>query len=150
MCARNARLLRSDDKGLTWTQVYDFGQDHVLSIVVASDSVIIAALCNQGILRSADNGKTWMRSGLRTDKYCEDLLLTSNNAGDIYAGAWGRYGPGFYHSTDAGKSWIMMPISGTRWMSISGANFQYRIATNKKRRCRCYFFRAMGGRSLPI
>lgn len=118
----NARLYRSDDKGHTWTLAYDFGHDTVFSIVTAPDSVVIAALCKQGLMRSKDDGKTWMQSGLHANEHCSDLALTSNKAEDVYINAWGKNGPGFYHSTDAGETWTRMPLPATRDQSKIVAN----------------------------
>lgn len=121
----NARLLRSDDSGFTWKELYDFGHDWILSTVIAPDSVVVAALCGQGIMRSQDNGKSWAPSGLKSvEGNCSSLELISNNAGELYAYAFGRNGPGFYRSADAGVSWIRMAIPA---MGRKG-----RIAANDK------------------
>lgn len=114
----HARLLKSDDDGSTWQLASDFGQDRLMGIVTASNSVILAALCNRGILRTQDNGTTWVPTGLRRadNNSCASIKLTSNSSGEIYAYAWGRNGPGFYRSADEGTTWSRLPIpmSGSR------------------------------------
>lgn len=100
----HARLLKSDDGGITWKQAYDFGDDYLRQIVATSNSVLLAALSRQGIMRSKDNGETWTNADLRA------LDLISNGSGEIYTDAWGRNGPGYYRSTDDGLTWSRLPI----------------------------------------
>lgn len=122
----HARLLKSDDDGNTWKLASDFGQDRLMSVATASNSVIVAALCNQGILRTQDNGATWVPTGLKRvdNNSCASIKLISNSTGEMYAYAWGRNGPGYYRSADEGATWSRLPIS------IRGS--KSKIASNEK------------------
>lgn len=119
-----ARLLRSVDAGGEWTQAADFGRDHIENVIALSDSVVIAALCEQGILRSGDNGKTWISTGLRRvdNQSCNTLVLIHNNVGDLYAYGWGKNGPGFYRSVDQGISWTRLNVPLKGWVGHLAAN----------------------------
>lgn len=114
----HVQLLKSDDGGSTWTLASAFGDDLLLNIAKASNTTILASLCGQGILRTQDNGATWVPTGLTRadDNSCDSIKLTSNSSGEMYAYAWGRNGPGFYRSVDEGASWsrLPIPVSGRR------------------------------------
>jgi photosystem II stability/assembly factor-like uncharacterized protein len=100
-------------------------------IVVTSNSVLLAALCRQGIMRSQDNGETWTQTGLDSDSdsFCYPFVfrrisLISSASGEMYTYAWGRNGRGYYRSIDDGLTWSKLPIPtpGQGWGKIAANN----------------------------
>jgi photosystem II stability/assembly factor-like uncharacterized protein len=124
--ANRTRLLKSDDGGISWKQAYDFGDDYLRKIVVTSNSVLLAALCRQGIMRSKDNGETWTQTGLGSDSdscVAEEFRLISSASGEVYTYAWGKNGRGYYRSTDDGLTWSKLPIpTPGQWSGKTAAN----------------------------
>jgi photosystem II stability/assembly factor-like uncharacterized protein len=91
------RFIVSSDNGKTW-KIKNKGieQKDVISIIV-SDSLIFIGT-DQGVFSSADNGESWIQSGLDS-LYVYKLLLTNNI---LYAIAGNKQ---LYISTDYGRIW---------------------------------------------
>ncbi len=92
------------------------------------DSTIFVATASQGVIRSADNGKTWHRTGLgqaiEFDGVVRSLDVDSENSSVIYAGA----DVGLCRSDDGGSTWVRVdsPFNGeTVWkVAVDPANNQ--------------------------
>jgi len=95
----------SDDNGVTWTDVHNFGTlNFVFGMARLNDS-IFAGTRSQGIWMTPDNGATWtaMNSGLPNDSV-HSLMAVGNL---LYAGT---YGNGVYISDNSGVSWTAANI----------------------------------------
>lgn len=109
-------LLRSTDRGVTWTEIAYF-RDPIQSILISPRTgLMYAAPRNStvvsGIYRSADAGSTWSFSGLPTSFTGVTVLDMEEDLqnGAIYASAEivsrpQPYRPPLYRSTDSGASW---------------------------------------------
>lgn len=96
---------RSTDNGMTWTTLPL--PDGINSIAAAPNGNLFAGswreyASNSGVLRSTDNGDTWIavKEGFRVNK-SRNIVINDN--GDILVGSWGG---GIWKSTDDGDTWI--------------------------------------------
>jgi len=100
-------LYRSTDEGDNWSVVDTPGfwahQCTMSLIFDAVDENIVYAATFGGVLRSENNGKSWMESGLRY-RHIESLAVDELNGGTIYVGIWGG---GVAKSTDNGNNWTL-------------------------------------------
>ncbi len=112
------KILRSQDWGKTWTVVLD--SVSVSQIVVEqNEGNRVYATLNMGnhptpvIARSLDAGRTWewVDFGIDLDGLARvgPLRIDPVHTNVVYAGTIGRYGGGFYKSTDMGTSWRLTP-----------------------------------------
>ncbi|WP_341220277.1 WD40/YVTN/BNR-like repeat-containing protein [Polaribacter atrinae] len=120
-------ILKSTDKGKTWTNVGLTDTHHIGRILINpnnSDEVIVGAIGHlyssneeRGVFKTTDGGKTWTKS-LFIDENTGiiDLDFAPENFNVMYAASWERErkawnfdGDGknsaIYKSTDAGTSW---------------------------------------------
>ena len=105
-------------KGLFWTKnrgdVWERIGQNVLDPFVSSIVVHPAAPSEiyvggpHGVWKSADSGKTWqaINQGLRTLNI-RALVMAPKNSQTLYAGT---NGSGLYRSTDAGATWVSLPL----------------------------------------
>lgn len=108
----------SSDGGKTWTTKAEFKTNTPHAIFINSQDYVFLAT-QDGILRSTDEGGTWVQVGVFSRAVC--LAATSND--HIYAGTRGN---GVYRSTDNGKSWsksIPGPYGGG-WVESLAVNFE--------------------------
>jgi photosystem II stability/assembly factor-like uncharacterized protein len=99
-------LLRSSDCGRRWAPIPATKKD-VISLLVLSDSSVLALAETSRILRSTDAGATFVETEMEADATLRAVVATS--ASDVVAvGEAGR----IYRSTNGGKSFQRVP-SGT-------------------------------------
>lgn len=92
-----AGLFRSTDEGETFKQVSAQVGPNVMALAVAADGRVLAGDMRQGLLTSADDGKTWSRVHQAP---VMGLAVEPGGANRVLAG-----GPGVLLSTDGAKSW---------------------------------------------
>lgn len=121
--AQPARLFHSSDRGANWVEAARFeGGERVVSLAAGADGVLVGALCEAGVLRSADHGRSWHATGLAapaTHRSCRALQVAASPAGEFYAYASGPEGAGFYRSDDGGRHWRRLPIAPLEWGRIA-------------------------------
>ncbi len=116
-----------------WTEVnnglpYWTGtQIDVRNMLVAKNNVILGGCCDDGVFRTSDGGKSWVRSDkgiehvwvldflMRHDVMYFDNMpgAASYHDGDIFAATTsgcGSYGRGIYRSTDNGLTWQLKSV----------------------------------------
>ncbi|WP_271405570.1 WD40/YVTN/BNR-like repeat-containing protein [Tenacibaculum soleae] len=120
-------ILKSTDKGKTWTNVGLPDSHHIGRILINpnnSDEVVIGVIGHlyssnkeRGIFKTTDGGKTWNKTlFINENTGIIDVQPAPNNFNVLYAAAWERErkawnfdGDGknsaIYKSTDAGNSW---------------------------------------------
>jgi hypothetical protein len=103
-------LWKTTNRGITFTPVFDDGGSFTLCCVAIDpkDSNIVwlatgentsqrSAHFGDGVYKSADAGKTWMRAGLEQSEHIGKLLIDPRNSNVVYVAAqgplWGRGGP---------------------------------------------------------
>ncbi len=92
-----AGLFRSTDDGETFQQVSAKVGANVMALAVAPDGRVLAGDMQQGLLTSADGGKTWSRVH---ESPVMGLAVNPGDARLVLAG-----GPGVLLSADGGKTW---------------------------------------------
>jgi hypothetical protein len=115
--AYNGSLLRSTDKGETWTAVDSDFYHQVLSFAPAPNGHLFIGTMggvftfvhNGGVRRSTDNGMTWESTAFADCFAIRALTVTPN--GHVFAAVDGESlttpGYGIYRSTDDGDSWTL-------------------------------------------
>ena len=113
-------LRRSTDDGTTWQDVPGFPADCVVKGLVADgaspENLFAAGFCPGGILRSTDNGATWLPhgAGLPSNDVRASLLYRNLFSGMLYV-LVDNYG--LFRSTDRGDTWheVTLPPIGYPW-----------------------------------
>lgn len=112
-------IFLSADSALSWNQVYA-GSLTPISWAASSNGYVYAGVnsysgTNLGILRTTDNGNTWMQlnNGLANNLV---LSLLVNPNGDVYAGTAGG---GIYLSSDNGNSWSYLGLMDRHVWSLN-------------------------------
>jgi photosystem II stability/assembly factor-like uncharacterized protein len=120
-------MLKSSDKGATWTNMGLLDSHHVSRILINpknADEVIVGVIghlyssnLERGIFKTKDGGKTWAKSlFINKDTGIIDVAVAPENFNIMYAASWERdrkawnfdgdgANSGIYKSTDAGTSW---------------------------------------------
>ena len=120
-------ILKSIDKGATWTNVGLLDSHHVSRILINPKNaaeVIVGVIghlyssnTERGIFKTIDGGKTWTKSlFINKDAGIIDVAVAPENFNIMYAASWERdrkawnfdgdgNHSGIYKSTDAGTSW---------------------------------------------
>jgi photosystem II stability/assembly factor-like uncharacterized protein len=121
-------ILKSTDKGATWTHVGLSDAHHVSRILINpnnKDEVIVGVIghlyssnAERGVFKTVDGGKTWVKSlFINNETGVIDIAVAPENFNIMYAASWERVrkawsfdGDGnsaaIYKSTDAGSSWV--------------------------------------------
>ncbi|WP_435260840.1 WD40/YVTN/BNR-like repeat-containing protein [Tenacibaculum sp. nBUS_03] len=121
-------ILKSTDKGKTWTNVGLHDSHHIGRILINpnnSDEVIIGVIGHlyssnneRGIFKTTDGGKTWNKTlFVNENTGVIDVQQSPDNFNVLYAASWERErkawnfdGDGknsaIYKSTDAGSTWV--------------------------------------------
>ena len=121
--AASGGIFKSVDGGINWKPIFD-GQDvqSIGSLAIApSDPNVIWAGTGEafirsnvsqgnGIYKSTDEGKTWMRMGLEESGRIGRIVIDPRNPDIVFAAAMGHcYGPqqerGVFRTGDGGKTW---------------------------------------------
>lgn len=95
---RRFQVLKSRDGGNSWTRFYDMASGYLSGIIESGSNILLST--SQGLLRSADSGKTWAGPDTSIQPKYGELYLAS-------------HGPAFFAahdsvvfvSSDFGKTW---------------------------------------------
>jgi photosystem II stability/assembly factor-like uncharacterized protein len=116
-------LWKSENRGVTWTSVFDRGGSFNLSCIVIDprDSNVLwlgtgensnprSSMYGDGVYKSTDAGKTWTRVGLETSEHIGNIIIDPRRSNVVYVAAqgplWSSGGErGVYKTTDGGKTW---------------------------------------------
>jgi photosystem II stability/assembly factor-like uncharacterized protein len=116
-------LWKSENRGTTWTPIFDSGGSFNLCCVVIDpkDSNIVwlgtgensnprSSTYGDGVYKSTDAGKTWTRVGLATSEHIGQILIDPRNSNVVYVAAqgplWASGGErGLFKTVDGGKTW---------------------------------------------
>jgi photosystem II stability/assembly factor-like uncharacterized protein len=123
--AKPAAVLRSADRGVSWEAVTlpfklggnqdGRGTGERLQVDPRDGKIIFLGSNQDGLWRSRDGGRSWSAVKSFPGRGVTFVLFDprSGAAGKptpvLYAGAADRSRPGIYRSTDAGKSWSLVP-----------------------------------------
>jgi photosystem II stability/assembly factor-like uncharacterized protein len=108
----NQLLIRSTDKGLSWTTLNHGGHNHVGSIAIAPNNDIYLAHSynDSGISRSTDNGNTWIDiPGMQTVRV-QKILASPDSSLYTLGFNFDDTNYSVYRSTDEGKTWISLDL----------------------------------------
>jgi|GEM_PF-671838 len=108
-------IYRSDDQGFTWKQLDDF-KGLSISAMAFGRGVVYAFVASHevGIIRSSDDGKTWVRvGGDLGSETAFNITVEPTNQDSLYAsGALtlesGETVQSLYRSTNGGKNWFLI------------------------------------------
>ena len=97
-------LLRSSDKGTTWTEVFDRGPADLAPDPVTPGLLYLAESFRGEIWRSLDDGQTWemIAEGVGGGAQPTALLVDRQDPSTLYLGT---FGTGVWRSTDRGVTW---------------------------------------------
>jgi ligand-binding sensor domain-containing protein len=96
------KIFRSTDGGDTWGELgYEFPEENIDAMIVATDGTVFAAASDSGIYRSTDGGAFWEQidNGLEPYPDIMDFLFLPN--GDLLAAGF----HGVYHTDNNGDTW---------------------------------------------
>ena len=135
-------VLKSDDKGKSWTNVGLEDSHHVGRIVINPnnpDDVTIGVIGHlytpneeRGIFKTTDGGKTWNKVlFINNQTGVIDISVSPTNPSIMYAASWERErkawdfdgdgnGSGIYKSTDGGNTWNLMTTEGKGFPTGTG------------------------------
>jgi photosystem II stability/assembly factor-like uncharacterized protein len=123
VAAASGNLWKTENRGNTWTPVFDSYGSYSLGVVVIDprDSNVVwlgtgenknqrSVGYGDGIYKSTDAGKTWARMGLEKSEHIGDIVIDPRNSNTVYVSAigplWAAGGDrGVYKTTDGGKTW---------------------------------------------
>jgi photosystem II stability/assembly factor-like uncharacterized protein len=116
-------LWKTENRGTTWTSVFDHGGSFNMCCVVVDprDSSVVwlatgensnprSSMYGDGLYKSADAGKTWTRVGLEKSEHLGRVVIDPRNSNVVYVAAqgplWSAGGDrGVYKTTDGGATW---------------------------------------------
>ena len=123
VASASGNLWKTENRGNTWTPVFDGYGSYSLGVVVVdprdSDVVWLGTGENKnqrsvgfgdGVYKSTNAGKTWNRAGLENSEHIGKIVIDPRNSNTVYVAAigplWARGGDrGVYKTTDGGKTW---------------------------------------------
>ncbi|MFZ3065103.1 MAG: hypothetical protein WA277_07470 [Nitrospirota bacterium] len=104
----NKGLYKSSDGGTNWKMVNVVSDAPVLAVYINPDNrkEMNLSLFNEGILKSADEGKSWVKAGegINIKDVIGYIAVSPKDRKIIYAAT---YKTTIYRSTDGGKRWIV-------------------------------------------
>ena len=113
-------LFRTADRGEQWERIGQTLPDPFISSLVLhpTDSSLLYLGGPAGVWKSMDNGKTWqaMNQGLATLNV-RALAMAPYDSQTLYVGT---NGSGLYRSTDAGATWVSVPLKAAPAEAGSG------------------------------
>ena len=116
-------LWKTDNRGITFTPIFDSGVSFTLCCVVVDprDSNVVwlgtgentsqrSAHFGDGVYKSTDAGKTWKRIGLERSEHIGKILIDPRNSNVVYVASQGPlFSPGgdrgLFKTTDGGATW---------------------------------------------
>ena len=135
-------ILKSTDKGKTWTNVGLPNSQHIGRIVINPnnpDDVTVAVVgnlytssSNRGIYKTTDGGKTWKNVlHINDGTGAIDISVSPTNPNVMFAAMWERErkawdfdgdgeNSGIYKSTDGGHTWTNMTLTGSGFPTGTG------------------------------
>jgi photosystem II stability/assembly factor-like uncharacterized protein len=135
-------VLKSTDKGETWTNVGLTDSQHIGRIIINKNNpeeVVVGVIGHlyssnneRGVFKTSDGGKTWKKAlFINENTGIIDVSVSSKNANILYAASWERDrkawdfngdgdGSAIYKSTDAGNSWTKLTEKGNGFPTGSG------------------------------
>ncbi len=149
-------LWKSENRGITFTSVFDEGGSFSLACVVVDpkNSNVVwlgtgensnprASMFGDGVYKSTDAGKTWTRVGLEKSEHIGNIKIDPRNSDVVYVAAqgplWSAGGDrGVYKTTDGGKTWkavlTVSPDTGANELAIDPNNPDVLYASTWQRR----------------
>jgi photosystem II stability/assembly factor-like uncharacterized protein len=110
-------LFRTANKGEQWERIGQSLPDHFVSSIVVhpTEPSLIYIGGPRGVWKSSDSGKTWkeMNQGLATLNV-RALAMAPKDSQTLYVGT---NGSGLYRSTDAGATWVPLPLTAAPALS---------------------------------
>ena len=109
-----------------------------------------------GVLKSTDNGETWINVGLKDSHHIGRILINPNNPDEVVIGVTGHlYSPnnerGVYKTTDGGKTWSQQlfidDVSGIIDMQHAPNNFNIIYAASWTKDRKAWNFNGNGNNS---
>jgi len=109
-----------------------------------------------GILKSTNNGKTWVNVGLKDSHHIGSIVINPNNPNDVIIGVIGHlYTPnkqrGVFKTTDGGKTWkqtlFISENTGIIDVKIEPDNFNIQYAAAWERERKAWNFTGNGNES---
>ena len=126
-----ARLLRSTDRGATWTQITlpfklggnseGRGTGERLAVDPHNPARLLLGTNDAGLWRSTDRGSTWTRLTAFTPLATTFVLPDRSNPGVVYVGVPDNTGPTLWRTTDDGATWAAVPNQPLGLMALQGA-----------------------------
>jgi photosystem II stability/assembly factor-like uncharacterized protein len=123
VAASAGNLWKTDNRGNTWTPVFDSYGAYSLGAVVVDpkDSNVVwlgtgennnqrSVSFGDGVYKSTDGGTTWKRMGLANSEHIQNIVIDPRNSNVVYVTAigplWSAGGDrGLYKTTDGGQTW---------------------------------------------
>jgi photosystem II stability/assembly factor-like uncharacterized protein len=123
VAASAGNLWKTENRGNTWTPIFESHGSYSLGVVVVDpkDSNVVwlgtgennnqrSVSFGDGVYKSTDAGRTWMRIGLENSEHIGKVLIDSRNSNTVYVASigplWSSGGDrGLFKTTDGGKTW---------------------------------------------
>ncbi|HEV3483830.1 MAG TPA: hypothetical protein VG106_00370, partial [Vicinamibacterales bacterium] len=123
VAASSGNLWKTENRGATWTPIFDQYGSFSLGVVVVDprDSKVVwlgtgennnqrSVAFGDGVYKSTDAGKTWAQVGLAESEHIGRILIDPRNSNVVYVAAigplWSAGGDrGLYKTIDGGKTW---------------------------------------------
>ena len=123
IAAASGNLWKTENRGNTWTPIFDTYNSFSLGAVVVDpkDSNVVwvgtgenanqrSVSYGDGVYKSTDAGKTFKRVGLENSEHIQNVLIDPRNSNVVYVTAigplWASGGDrGVYKTTDGGATW---------------------------------------------
>lgn len=123
VAAASGNLWKTDNRGNTWTAVFDDYGSYSLGAVAIDprDSNVVwlgtgennnqrSVAFGDGVYKSVDGAKTWKRMGLESSEHIQNILIDPRNSNVVYVSAigplWSPGGDrGLFKTTDGGQTW---------------------------------------------
>ncbi|HXW08122.1 MAG TPA: hypothetical protein VD833_23025 [Vicinamibacterales bacterium] len=123
VAASSGNLWKTENRGNTWTPVFDAYGSFSTGVVVVDprDSNVVwlgtgennnqrSVSFGDGVYKSLDAGRTWTRVGLEASEHIGEILIDPRNSNVVYVAAigplWSAGGDrGLYKTTDGGNTW---------------------------------------------